>query len=271
MEREIGESLDQIENDERVRVLYAVESGSRAWGFASADSDWDVRFIYARHADWYLSVQRRRDVLEYTPSNGLDVTGWDLRKALGLFAKSNPPLLEWLRSPIVYREAFSTVQRLRELSSQYFSPRACMHHYLHMAAGNYREYLQGDPVRVKKYFYVLRPVLACRWIEAHGTMPPMEFELLASDQLPSALRATVRALHERKCAGDELASGPRIPAINDFLDSEIARLSAGPAGLSKPAAPNWDTLDGLFRACLTEIWSEGRPTSGCIRPAAPQA
>jgi predicted nucleotidyltransferase len=106
MEREIRESLDQIENDERVRVLYAVESGSRAWGFASADSDWDVRFIYARRADWYLSVQRRRDVLEYTLSNGLDMSGWDLRKALGLFAKLNPPLLEWIRSPIVYREAF---------------------------------------------------------------------------------------------------------------------------------------------------------------------
>lgn len=256
MKRTILDLLCRIEAEQNVCVLYAVESGSRAWGFASADSDWDVRFIYLRHPDWYLSIQRRRDVLEYPTSGGLDVSGWDLRKALALFAKSNPPLLEWLRSPIVYREVFSAARRLRELSARYFSPRSCLYHYLHMSEGNYREYLQGEPVRVKKYFYVLRPILACRWIEVYGTMPPMEFERLVEDQLPQSLQRIVADLLDRKRAGEELDGGPRIPEINRFLDAEIERLRARLVGLPKAKAPEWETLDGVFRVLLAEVWAE---------------
>ena len=254
MKQAIEDALRRIEAADDVRVLYAVESGSRAWGFASRDSDWDVRFIYIRRPAWYLSVQRRRDVLEYPLDGSLDVSGWDVRKALGLFAKSNPPLLEWLRSPIVYREAFSVMPTLRALSAQYFSSRSCMHHYFHMAEGNYREYLQGDPVRVKKYFYVLRPVLACRWITAHGTMPPMEFASLVDDQLPSGLQPAVHALLERKRSGDELASGPRIPEVNDFLDSEMARLRDTLTAIPRSPVPDWEGLDRVFRDCLGEVW-----------------
>jgi predicted nucleotidyltransferase len=255
MKQAIQDALRRIEESDGVRVLYAVESGSRAWGFASQDSDWDVRFLYIRSPAWYLSVQRRRDVLEYPLQDGLDVSGWDLKKALGLFAKSNPPLLEWLRSPIVYWEAFSVTQALRTLSGRYFSSRSCLHHYLHMAEGNYREYLQGDAVRVKKYFYVLRPVLACRWIAAHGTMPPMEFAALVAHQLPADLQTVVHALLERKRSGDELASGPRIPEINYFLDSELKRLRASLAAIPPQPTLDWEDLDRVFRATLREVWS----------------
>jgi len=247
-------ALRRIETSDQVRVLYAVESGSRAWGFASQDSDWDVRFIYIRPPAWYLSVQRRRDVLEYPLKDGLDVSGWDLKKALGLFAKSNPPLLEWLRSPVVYWEAFSVAQTLRTLSGRFFSCRSCLHHYLHMAEGNYREYLQGDEVRVKKYFYVLRPVLACRWIAAHSTMPPMEFAALVANQLPADLQPVVHALLERKRSGDELASGSRIPEINEFLDAELARLRASLAASPRHPALDWEELDRVFRESLREVW-----------------
>jgi len=257
VEEAIQESIRRIEATDDVRILYAVESGSRAWGFASRDSDWDVRFIYIRRPAWYLSVQRRRDVLEYPLNDGLDFSGWDLKKALGLFAKSNPPLLEWLRSPSVYREAFSVAQTLRDLSKTYFSNRSCMHHYFHMAEGNYREYLQGDPVRVKKYFYVLRPVLACKWIGAHGTMPPMEFSSLVDDQLPVGLRPLVHELLERKRCGDELASGPRIPEINAFLDLEMSSLGAALAAIPPSPASDWERLDRVFREALAEVWQGG--------------
>lgn len=253
----VRSELQRIATVEDLRVLYAVESGSRAWGFASATSDWDVRFIYVRRPEWYLSVQRRRDVVEQPIDGDLDISGWDLRKALVLFAKSNPPLLEWLRSPIVYEESSSAAQNLRELSARYFSPVACLHHYLHMAQGNYREYLCGDSVRLKKYFYVLRPVLACRWIESHGTMPPMEFESLVDDQLPAGLREPVESLLGRKRQGDELSVGARIPAINTFLDSEIVRLNAGVASRGSSAAPDLDALDTLFRSTLDEVWGTG--------------
>ena len=254
MQQAIEDALKRVEREDDVRVLYAVESGSRAWGFASRDSDWDVRFIYIRRPEWYLSVQRRRDVLEYPLNGDLDVSGWDLKKALGLFAKSNPPLLEWLRSPIVYREAFSMAQALRDRSAHYFSSRSCMHHYFHMAEGNYREYLQGDPVRVKKYFYVLRPVLACRWLAAHGTMPPTEFASLVEDQLPAGLQPVVQRLLEQKRTGDELGSGPRVPAINEFLDSEMARLRDTLSAIPRAPTPDWEALDRLFRDSLREVW-----------------
>ncbi|HAH06007.1 MAG TPA: hypothetical protein DCM05_05665 [Elusimicrobia bacterium] len=257
----IQATIDRIERDEGVRVLYAVESGSRAWGFSSRDSDWDIRFIYLHSPDWYLSIQDQRDVLEYPLTEGLDVSGWDLRKTLRLFAKSNPPLFEWLASPIVYREAFSAAARLRELSAGFFSSRSCMHHYFRMAEGNYRDYLRGERVRVKKYFYVLRPILACRWIEAHGTMPPMEFDLLVKNGLPDGLRQVVSELTARKRSGEELDDGPRIPEINAFLDAEISRIGTQLISEDKPPPPDWKRLDELFREILAEAWEDtGRPS-----------
>ena len=176
MREQIVEQLRLIEKEEQVRIIYACESGSRAWGFPSKDSDYDVRFLYIRPADWYLSIFDRRDVIERPISDMLDINGWDIRKALNLFRKSNPPLLEWLQSPLVYMEAFTVTEQIRRLSPLTFSPRSCMYHYLHMAKGNYRMYLQGEQVNIKKYFYVLRPVLACQWIERSNTMPPIEFD-----------------------------------------------------------------------------------------------
>lgn len=157
--REVGsntaailERLTAIEQSESVRILYACESGSRAWGFASPDSDYDVRFIYVHPRDWYLSInaERRRDVIERPIEDLLDINGWDLRKALQLMYKSNPPLFEWLHSPIVYREQPGFRQDMLAITPTYYSPRGCAWHYLHMARGNQREYLRGDPVRLKK-------------------------------------------------------------------------------------------------------------------------
>lgn len=254
MKAQILAALAALEARENVKVLYAVESGSRAWGFASPDSDWDVRFVYLRQPAWYLSVQQRRDVIESMLPGDIDLSGWDLRKALGLFAKSNPPLLEWLRSPIVYQEETGAAQSMRELAAQWHAPRSCMNHYLHMAEGNYREYLQGGSVRLKKYFYVLRPILACRWMEMHGEFPPIEFASLVSAVLPDPLQAPVSMLLAKKCAGDELAWGARIPQINDFLEAEIQRLHTVVDALPKPNPIPWQTLDQLFVGSLKDVW-----------------
>lgn len=244
-------ALEQIERDENVRVIYACESGSRAWGFASADSDYDVRFLYVHPPQWYLSIQHGRDVIERPINEGLDVSGWDLPKALQLFRKSNPPLLEWLQSPIVYCENGKTISRIRQLLDDYYSPISCMHHYLHMARGNLREYLQGEEVWVKKYFYVLRPVLACIWIERGYGVVPMEFAALVERVVDdSSVRAAIDDLLERKRMGNELDRGPRIDVISDFLQTEIERLSA-----SKPdRARSRDTraLDQVFLDALVE-------------------
>lgn len=192
--------LGKIEREEQVRIVYACESGSRAWGFPSKDSDYDVRFIYVRPVEWYLSIFDKRDVIERPISDLLDINGWDLRKALNLFRKSNPPLLEWLQSPIPYFTKYSVAKQIRSVSPLSFSPKSCMYHYLHMAKGNYREYLQGEQVKIKKYFYVLRPILACGWIAKYNSMPPIEFDRLVEALIPeqSELRATVEQLLRRK-------------------------------------------------------------------------
>ena len=134
--QEVRRRLDDLEREEAVRVLYACESGSRAWGFASTDSDYDVRFLYVRPRDWYLSIAARRDVIEQPIVDPYDVNGWDLRKALQLFRKSNPPLLEWLGSPIVYRERTSAAAALRRLAARHCSrcPCACVRGELRLPA-----------------------------------------------------------------------------------------------------------------------------------------
>jgi uncharacterized protein len=252
----IQEELDRIEQEEQVRILYACESGSRAWGFPSKDSDYDVRFLYLRPVDWYLSIYDKRDVIERPISDMLDINGWDLRKALNLFRKSNPPLLEWLSSPILYRESSSVAGQIRGKSAASFSPKSCMYHYLHMAKGNYREYLQGEQVRIKKYFYVLRPVLACAWIEKYGTMPPILFQELVEELLPDdgSLKASVAELLRRKMSGDELDYEPKIKPINKFLEDRIAYYERTAPHMRDAAGLQAVQLDDLFRSALQEVW-----------------
>ena len=159
---EILRKLQAVEAERGVRVLYACESGSRGWGFASPDSDYDVRFVFVRPAKQYLRVTPVRDVIEEVPGPVFDVNGWDVRKALQLLAKGNATLVEWLSSPVMYRQDDRFVQRLRDVAAAVYQPVRSFHHYFAMGRGNYREYLQGNQVRAKKYLYVLRPLLAAK-------------------------------------------------------------------------------------------------------------
>jgi len=230
-------------------ALYAVESGSRAWGFASTDSDFDVRFIYLRTQEWYLSVEQKRDVIEEPISGELDICGWDLRKALGLLRKSNPPLLEWLKSAIVYWEDVEFSTGFRALAEQYYSPAKCFLHYLHMAEGNFRDYLRGDVVWLKKYLYVLRPICACRWIERGLGPVPMEFSMLVNKTIDDVmLRFAIADLIVRKRNGEELDRAPRVPVISEFVETELTRMAdIAPV---KTDAPPVTELDAFFRSTL---------------------
>ena len=257
MTREIQDKLLELQSRENVVVFYACESGSRAWGFPSEDSDYDVRFIYLRPRDWYLSVdfERKRDVIELPISGELDISGWDFRKALQLFYKSSPVLLEWLGSPIIYLEAFSTVSTLRDLAKTYYSATTCMYHYLSMAKNNYRDSLRGETVKTKKYFYVLRPILAVNWLERGLGVVPTEFEKLLNAVLDDRqLVDDITDLIEQKRLGAELDEGPRVPSISGYIDSELERLSDRKfdAYVQKP---KMEVLNSLFRETLDEAAS----------------
>ena len=177
MKATIRARLLELEAQASVRILFATESGSRAWGFPSPDSDYDVRFIYVRRPEAYLTIglHAERDVIEQPLSEELDLSGWDIRKALRLFAKSNPPLLEWLQMDWTYLEAHSMASRLRAILPASYSPRACFHHYLSMGKSHRAQHLQGELVKPKKYFYVLRSIMALRWLERGFGPVPIQF------------------------------------------------------------------------------------------------
>jgi len=257
MEERIHAALDECERSQDVVVCLAVESGSRAWGFPSQDSDFDVRFIYVQRPEWYLSIdlEERRDVIERPLENGLDLSGWDLRKALRLFRKSNPPLMEWLQCSLVYRERFSVATGLRKLLPQTYSQRAAYFHYLHMAQGNFREYLRGETVWLKKYLYVLRPLMAGHWIERGNGPVPIEFQKLVDGTIrDTKVREAIERLLADKAAGAELDHGPRIEAISGFIESELDRLASADVS-AEATGPTVGALNELLREAVNEVWS----------------
>lgn len=247
MRERVLEVLKQTEQENEVYILYACESGSRGWGFASPDSDYDVRFIYVHKPEWYLRVEAPRDVIEKPVDDELDVCGWELRKALGLLKRANPTLIDWLDSPIVYRQDDEVMARINAISGHFFSPERARWHYRSMAHKNYRQYLQSDEVRLKKYFYVLRPLLAVRWIEAGKGAPPMRFEQLLRATVPEGpLLQDIAALLAAKQRTGEAQYGPRRPVLDAFIEQELSRVEA------TLAAPANKRDDALLDALLFE-------------------
>jgi predicted nucleotidyltransferase len=236
-----------------VRVLYAAESGSRAWGFGSPDSDYDVRVIYAHPPDWYVRLSEGRDVIEQPlEAMRVDLAGWDIRKALRLLLKSNPALYEWLLSPIVYVDGPLRAP-LRGMFEAHASPKALARHYWSIARGQWNRAIEGGAeVRLKKYFYVVRPLLSLAWIVEHGRPPPMAIDaLLAEVAMPNEPRAAVAALLAQKREMPELGSRARIAAIDDWALAALERLHPDRLALSdRPQRDMREKADRLFRRTI---------------------
>lgn len=249
MEQVIRAKLKEIEQRENVRILWAAESGSRAWGFASPDSDYDVRFIYVRPREDYLKLERTRDVIELPDDGVLDINGWDLDKTLRLLYKSNPTLFEWMNSPILYWDR-ELEERFRPLMQEYFSPQRGLYHYLSMAEGNFKSEFSTDKVKVKRYFYVLRPLLACKWILEKGTPPPVPFETLLESQLEEGMKPYIQHLLNLKKNVPEMKKILPVPEVNEYLVKSIQEIRMKLAAMSPEPEKGWDVLNRWFRAEL---------------------
>ena len=255
IQREIQDNLTLIEEKYGVRILLAVESGSRAWGFASPDSDYDVRFIYVQPRDEYLRVDPIKDVIEWKLDEVLDINGWDLKKALLAFAKGNPGIMEWANSGVVYRGS-GIWDRIREPAFHYFSEKAALNHYYGLAKKTLEAYLQGELIRYKKYFYALRPLLCCKWIGRYHEVPPMEFQTLlglfdGSDPVLSAeLFAEIQTLLERKAVTDEKELNPQIPLIIGFIREECTRQKTLAENLPDDHKRDFTEINRAFRLAL---------------------
>lgn len=241
--------LDEIEKKENIRILHCVESGSRAWGFESPDSDYDVRFIYVRKPEYYLKLEKTRDVIEWQLDETLDINGWDLQKTLRLLHKSNPTIFEWNSSPIVYRTT-KEWNRIKGVINKYFLTKSGVYHYLSTANSNNREFLKGDTVKLKKYFYVLRPILACRWILDKKSPPPMLFSELMESELDPELVPAVEALVRLKMDTPEIGQGKRIDIINDYIDKSLDSIKLEADSIQAADQSGWQELDELFMSIV---------------------
>lgn len=244
---EICHRLAGVEATENVRLLLAIESGSRAWGFPSPDSDFDVRFIYVRTRDWYLGLEPGRDVIEQPIADDIDLNGWDVRKALRLILNSNAVVCEWLASPIRYAPDDPKMPELTNIVRSIFNPRGIAHHYANLGKNAAGRWLGGsEDVPVKRYFYALRPALAIRALRHDSTqMPPMNLQdLMDVSAISSECRVMINELVEAKSQTRELANVCRMPKLDLLITDELQR--AGELPVRHPGAAGTRSVNQFF-------------------------
>jgi predicted nucleotidyltransferase len=248
----ILQKLSDIELQHNVKILLACESGSRAWGFASTDSDFDVRFIYTHNKNHYLSIENHRDVIELPVNEVLDISGWDVRKMLGLYYKSNAALYEWLQSPIVYRCDNGFLQFMLQNMNSYYSLVAGINHYISMTKSTYTGELQGEEVKIKKYFYALRPILAAKWIADKNEVPPMEFDKLRTLIADGVIQKQIDELMERKATSDEKTLIKPVLPLHNFIEETMEYCVNKRADLAEQKGDR-EALNVFFRQVIEHI------------------
>lgn len=247
MTTKILEKIKEVEAAKGVKVLLAVESGSRAWGFASPDSDYDIRFIYRHDKDWYLSPWDKDETIEFMTEDDLDGSGWDLRKTFHLLLKSNAALLSWFYSPIVYKADEKFVELFKPMADACFSPVAVSYHYLSMSK-KYLEACRSDEVKLKSYFYCLRTTLTGKWIIEKGTVPPVLFSdlLVLTDDIT---KRKIEDLVALKATKGESYYHPNDWELFDFLEKTIAENEEKSKSLSGGKADKGE-MERVFREIL---------------------
>lgn len=242
--RSIENKLCEIEQQENVRVIYAAESGSRAWGFASPDSDYDVRFIYVRRPQAYLRLESTPDVIEWQLDEVYDINGWDIKKLLTLVHKSNQTIFEWAQSPVVYRTT-PLWDKVLPVLREYFDPKGGLYHYLGMTRADIK-CMDGERVRQKRYLYVLRALLACLWICDRKTPPPILFDELKAAYLPTDLLPVTEKLLQEKMSAPESREVTRIEVIHGFIDRTFPEMEQAAASMESGKNDSWESLDRIF-------------------------
>lgn len=255
MKKLIKQQLSEIESEYNTKILYACESGSRAWGFPSPNSDYDVRFIYAHPLHWHLSLRDKKDTIDLPINDDLDIGGWEIKKALGLLRKSNPPLLEWLQSPIVYQSESEFLNDIQRLCSEYFSPIAVMHHYLSMSKKYFEACQQTDQVKLKKYFYALRTAIAGKWVREKESIPPIELPKMFG-AVADEIQVKIEELITIKSQQNEDYLHTREPLIDEFL-SETIKQNEAIANDLPSANGDIEKLDDFYRKIVRNVSPAG--------------
>ena len=255
MREEIRGRLAHIEFSQNVRILYACESGSRAWGFPSPDSDYDVRFLYVHPLSWYIRIHPGRDVIELPIDGDLDINGWDSRKALQLMLKGNQSIFEWLDSPIIYSENPAFLKEWRHVSSRAYRRRAALGHYFGIASRIAAEHLHTDDVPIKKVLYVLRTMLAGRWAAENPEPPPISMDrLVAGTYMEDAIRQEIQEIMKAKQSAMERETIHLSKDMTDFIDQSLVDLRRCLQEWDLPEPPQDTSLaENLFLRWMPEL------------------
>ncbi|MCM3664996.1 nucleotidyltransferase domain-containing protein [Mesobacillus subterraneus] len=252
--------LKQIEEDYDVKIIFASDAGSRALGFSSEESDYDLRFIYIHKQEWYLSIDQHSDVLEVPNHDGLSITvdprvdasGWEITKALRLYRKSNPSLLEWLNSKIVYCNEHGMATKLKFIQHKFFSPKPYISHHLNLVKKNFTSFQKNEKIKIKLYLYVLRSIMAAKWIEKHQSLPPIDFKELLRVLPDCMVKEEAQRLLVSKQSGEDYIDKNLI--INEFVIDEMDRIEKYAKDLNRKVADPTETLNRIFRETLKEVW-----------------
>ena len=247
IEEKIIKRLEEIEREKNIKILFACESGSRAWGFASPDSDYDIRFIYSHPIESYLSISEQRDSIELPIQDDLDFGGWELRKALRLFYKSNAVIFEWLQSPIHYIKESPLQEKLWDIRGEFYSLRAALNHYIGLSKKSFKGIIEKERPKLKKYFYVIRPLLSAVWIVEKRSIPPMELAKLMPviSHNPSIQQLINELLNtkERSFEADEIQP---VAQLHPFITNTLLLLEESVKKISSQQT-NRDKLNQIFR------------------------
>lgn len=249
MKSNIINKLSEIEKSENVIILHAIESGSRAWGFASPDSDYDVRFIYVRPKNNYLRLEKKRDVIEWEINDIYDINGWDISKFLQLTHNSNPTVFEWLNSPVIYH-SHDIIKEISPELNKYFSCKSGLHHYLNTALSTTNKYLKNKEIKLKKYFYVIRPILACKWIIEKQTPPPVLFQELVDNIAEENIKSVINELLRIKIESPETKMGNHITELDEYIKNNIQEIKKYADSIPCDKNKDWSSLNEIFLKCV---------------------
>lgn len=253
MKEVILAKFKEIEKIHNVKIIYGCESGSRGWGFPSMDSDYDARFIYLNPKNHYLSIEEKTDFIECPIDELLDINGWDIKKVLLHVKKSNASILEWFSSPIVYINKGNFKNYLDNILTNYFLKTRVMHHYFHLAFNKFEESLKEDKVKIKTFFYILRPLFCLMWIEKNASMPPMEFyRLLKDSDASDEIKDEIINLLNIKKETYEAFKINKIPVLWKFIEQKINYYKNYLKNMEKDSITGYDRLNEIFRDVLNE-------------------
>ncbi len=251
--------LQEIENENGIKIILAVESGSRAWEMASNDSDFDVRFVYVRPDKDYLRLNNIKDMIDWQLDEVYDINGWDLKKFLQHLYKSNAVVFEWLSSNIIYLES-DFAQNLRRTSKDYFQAKNCVYHYWHLADKMFKIIKDEPKVRLKQYLYIIRPIMAAKWILNKNDIPPIELPILLDAITDSKVSNLVARLLQEKLHSNEKDVTLHNEVLDEYIINSLKFIKAK-ADVMKKENPNWDALNLLFYNAVYDFY----PPTNAIR------